>query len=229
MSAEQGSSAWLQERCGFVTASRLADVMAKIKTGEAASRANYRAELVAQRLTGQVQEGFTNAAMQHGTEQEPFARAAYEILVGVMVEEVGFIKHPTIAWTGASPDGFVGVDGLIEIKCPNTATHIEYLLAGTVPAKYQPQMLWQMECTGRKWCDFASYDPRMPEELRLFVVRFDRDEGRITEARSAVVEFLASVQDTVTALQRMIALKEDPEARRARIEAAKTTNLAEAM
>ena len=134
MNAEQGSAAWLQERCGFVTASRLVDVQAKIKTGEAASRANYRAELVAQRLTGQVQEGFTNGAMAWGTEMEPFARAAYEILTSTIVEEVGFIKHPAIEWTGASPDGLIGEHGLIEIKCPNTATHIDYLLKNEVPA-----------------------------------------------------------------------------------------------
>lgn len=229
MNAPQGTAAWLQERAGFLTASRLADVMANIKTGEAASRANYRAELVAQRLTGQVPEGFTNAAMQHGTEFEPFARAEYEILKSEFVEEVGFIKHPTIEWTGASPDGLIRADGLIEIKCPNTATHIEYLLAGTVPAKYKLQMLWQMECTGRKWCDFASFDPRMPKELQLFVVRFERDEARLIEARAEVQKFLVEVQETVTALERLVALKESPEDRRARIEASKTTDLAEAM
>jgi len=204
MNAEQGTAAWLQERCGFVTASRLADVQAKIKTGEAASRANYRAELVAQRLTMQVQEGFTNGAMAWGTEMEPFARAAYEIQFSELVTEVGFIKHPTIDWTGASPDGFVGSSGLIEIKCPNTATHIDYLLKNEVPAKYKPQMLWQMACTGRQWCDFASFDPRMPAELQLFVVRFLRDDGLIDEAAKDVQTFLAEVADTVAKLEERI-------------------------
>lgn len=134
------------ERCGKVTASRMADVMATIKTGEAASRANYRAELVAQRLTGQLKAGFTNAAMQWGTDTEPFARAAYEIKYGTIVEEVGFIPHPTIMMSGASPDGLVGTGGMIEIKCPNTATHIAFLLDGKIPMKYQLQMAWQMAC-----------------------------------------------------------------------------------
>lgn len=209
MNAPQGTAAWLQERAGFATASRLADVMAKIKTGEAASRANYRAELVAQRLTGQVQESFTNAAMTHGTETEPFARAAYEIKFGTIVNECGFIHHPVIEWSGASPDGLIDQDGLIEIKCPNTATHIDYLLKGVVPAKYQPQMLWQMACTGRQWCDFASYDPRMPEELQLFVVRFNRDDEKIKEAETAVIEFLNEVQQTVEALERLIELRKE--------------------
>lgn len=205
MSAAQGTPEWLQERCGFATASRLSDIMAKIKTGEAASRATYRAELVAQRLTNTMPESYTNAAMQHGTEFEPFARAAYEILRSEIVTEVGFIKHPVIDWTGASPDGLVGDDGLIEIKCPNTATHIDYLLKGAVPAKYQPQMLWQMACTGRKWCDFASYDPRMPVELQLFVVRFERDDLRLKEAETEVIAFLGEVESTVKALERLIA------------------------
>jgi len=209
VNAPQGTAAWLQERAGFATASRLADVMAKIKTGEAASRANYRAELVAQRLTGQVQESFTNAAMTHGTETEPFARAAYEIKFGTIVNECGFIHHPVIEWSGASPDGLIDQDGLIEIKCPNTATHIDYLLKGVVPAKYQPQMLWQMACTGRKWCDFASYDPRMPEELQLFVVRFNRDDEKIKEAETAVIEFLNEVQQTVEALERLIEIRKE--------------------
>lgn len=226
---EQGTAQWLQERCGFVTASRLSDVMAKIKTGEAASRANYRAELVAQRLTGQVQESFTNAAMQHGTEFEPFARAAYEVQFNSIVEECGFIKHQTIDWAGASPDGLIGDDGLIEIKCPNTATHIDYLLKGVVPAKYQPQMLWQMACTGRKWCDFASYDPRMPAELQLFVVRFELDAARLAEAEAEVKAFLSEVQDTINALERLIALKTPAEVRQTQIKQARTTDLAEAM
>lgn len=205
MSADQGTDAWIAERCGKVTASRMADVMATIKTGEAASRANYRAELVAQRLTGQVAENFTNAAMQWGTDNEPFARAEYEIQRGVIVEETGFIQHPSIPMSGASPDGLVGSDGMVEIKCPNTATHIDYLLKGAVPAKYQPQMLWQMACTGRKWCDFASYDPRMPVELQLFVVRFERDDLRLKEAETEVIAFLGEVESTVKALERLIA------------------------
>ena len=203
MSADQGTDAWLAERCGKVTASRMADVMATIKTGEAASRANYRAELVAQRLTGQVAENFTNAAMQWGTEQEPFARASYEILRGVIVEETGFIPHPSILMSGASPDGLVGSDGMVEIKCPNTATHIAFLLDGKIPGKYQLQMAWQMACCNRKWVDYASFDPRMPEYLRLKVVRYSAEEAGIPALEAAVRLFISEVDETVKALEKI--------------------------
>lgn len=203
MSAEQGSQEWLMERCGKVTASRMADVMATIKTGEAASRANYRAELVAQRLTGQLKAGFTNAAMQWGTDTEPFARAAYEIKYGTIVEEVGFIPHPTIMMSGASPDGLVGTGGMIEIKCPNTATHIAFLLDGKIPMKYQLQMAWQMACCGRQWVDYASFDPRMPEYLRLKVVRYTAAEAGIPALEVAVKAFIAEIDATVAALERI--------------------------
>ena len=194
----------MMERCGKVTASRMADVMATIKTGEAASRANYRAELVAQRLTGQLEAGFTNAAMQWGTEQEPFARASYEIMRGVIVEEVGFVPHPTIMMSGASPDGLVGSDGMIEIKCPNTATHIAFLLDGKIPLKYQLQMAWQMACCGRQWVDYASFDPRMPEYLRLKVVRYAATEAGIPAIEAAVRQFIAEVDSTVAALENLL-------------------------
>lgn len=203
MSADQGTPEWLAERAGKVTASRMADVMATIKTGEAAGRANYRAELVAQRLTGQVEAGFTNAAMQWGTEQEPFARASYEILRGVIVEEVGFVPHPTIMMSGASPDGLVGSDGMVEIKCPNTATHIAFLLDGKIPSKYQLQMAWQMACCGRQWVDYASFDPRMPEYLRLKVVRYTAAEAGIPALEEAVKKFIAEVDATVSELNKI--------------------------
>ena len=203
MSADQGTQEWLMDRCGKVTASRMADVLATIKTGEAASRANYRAELVAQRLTGQLEAGFTNAAMQWGTEQEPFARASYEILRGVIVEETGFIPHPTIMMSGASPDGLVGADGMVEIKCPNTATHIAFLLDGKIPQKYQLQMAWQMACCGRQWVDYASFDPRMPEYLRLKVVRYTAAEAGIPALEAAVRQFIAEVDSTVAALEQI--------------------------
>lgn len=190
---EQRTPEWFAARAGKVTASRLADVLATIKSGEAAARINYRAELVAERLTGRPADGFSSAAMRWGTETEPEARAHYEALTGQLVAEVGLIDHPTIAWAGASPDGLVGDDGLVEIKCPNTATHIAYLLAGVAPAQYMPQMLWQMACTGRKWVDFVSFDPRMPPELQLFVRRVQRDQKTITQYEAAVVDFLASV------------------------------------
>lgn len=197
---EQGSVEWLQERLGHVTASRLADVLATVKTGEAASRRNYRAELVAQRLTGTVEAGYTNAAMQWGTDNEPIARSEYEVRKEVFVDQVGFIKHPMILWAGASPDGLVGTDGLIEIKCPNTATHIDTLLSQTIPSQYEKQMLWQIACTGRAWCDFVSFDPRLPSDLSFFCKRFNPSMEQIKEAEQAVITFLAEVEETLSKL-----------------------------
>ncbi len=198
---EQGSAEWLAIRCGKVTASRVADVVAKTKTGYGASRANYMAELIAERLTGAPAERFTNAAMAHGTATEPEARAFYEFMTDEVVEQVGFVPHPTIAMSGASPDGLVGDDGLVEIKCPNTATHIDTLLGRTVPAKYETQMQWQMACTGRAWCDFVSYDPRLPESMRLFTSRIIRDDPLIAELTEEVTKFLAELEVKVAALR----------------------------
>ena len=197
---EQGSDEWKAARLGKVTASRVADVMAKTKTGPSASRANYMADLAAERLTGTWQDGYTNSAMAWGNEKEDEARAAYEFKFGVMVEQVGFVDHYSIPMTGASPDGTVGDDGLIEIKCPNTATHIETLLSGKVPAKYEKQIQWQMECTQRQWCDFVSYDPRMPEHMRLFVKRVFVENNAVAEIRTEVESFLAELDAKVAAL-----------------------------
>lgn len=196
----QGSAEWKALRCGKVTASRVADIIAKTKSGYSASRANYAAELVAERLTGNVQESYTNAAMQHGTLTEPEARVAYEFRTDLTVTEVGFVEHPNIGMTGASPDGLVGEDGLVEIKCPNTATHIDTLLTGKVPTKYETQMHWQMACTGRKWCDYVSYDPRLPESMRLFVARLHRDDARIAELEKEVTAFLSELDAKVKTL-----------------------------
>lgn len=197
----QGSPEWHALRLGKVTASRVADVIARTKTGWGASRANYMAELIAERLTGETAEKFTNAAMQWGTEHEPDARIAYEFRADVEVIQVGFVEHPTIPMTGASPDGEVGADGLVEIKCPNTATHLDTLLSGTVPAKYVTQMQWQMACTGRLWCDFVSYDPRLPESMRVFVSRVARDNAFITETEKEVALFLAELADKLAQLR----------------------------
>jgi putative phage-type endonuclease len=200
---DQGTEEWFTIRIGKVTASRVADVIAKTKTGYSASRDNYMAQLVCERLTGQKGESFTNAAMQHGTETEPLARAAYEALHDVLVDEVGFVPHPTIEMAGASPDGMVGDDGLLEIKCPNTATHIETLLSQSVPGKYNTQMQFQMACTGRKWCDFVSFDNRLPEELQLFVMRVPRDEVFIRLIESEIVQFLAELDDKINKLMKV--------------------------
>lgn len=196
----QGSAEWLAIRCGRVTASRMSDLMAKTKTGYGASRANYMAELIAERLTGQPAERFTNEAMRWGSEKEPEARAAYEFVTGQDVVEVGFVQHPSIDMTGASPDGLVGDDGLVEIKAPNTSTHIDFLLSGTVPQKYVLQMAWQMCCTGRQWTDFVSYDPRLPLSMQLFIKRVPRDDVMIADMEAEVRAFLAEVDEKVAAL-----------------------------
>ena len=201
---QQGTDAWLLARIGFCSASRISDVVAKTKTGYSASRENYKAQLVAEILTGTPQGAdlSNNAAVQWGVEKEPEARAHYEVSRGVMVQECGFFIHPTIERSGASPDGLIGEDGLIEIKCPNTATHIEYLRTKKPPKKYADQMAWQMACTGRKWCDFVSYDPRLPERLQMLVVRIERDDAYIAELEAEVVKFLAEVKAIVDELSK---------------------------
>ncbi|WP_019170719.1 lambda exonuclease family protein [Pseudaminobacter salicylatoxidans] len=198
---EQRSPEWFAARCGLVTASKVADVIARTKTGWGASRANYMAQLAAERLTGVVAESFTNSAMQWGTDMEPQARSTYEFFTNSSVEEASFVVHPSIAETGASPDGYIGADGLIEIKCPNTATHIETLLSGTVAGKYVTQIQWQLACTGRAWCDFVSFDPRMPATMNLFIKRVQRDDAMVASLEKDVSEFLAELRDTVSQLR----------------------------
>jgi putative phage-type endonuclease len=198
---EQGSAEWLTIRLGKVTASRIADVLAKGRSGPSATREDYITELVVQRLTNQPGESFTNAAMEWGTQTEPMARIAYEAHANVFVEQVAFVEHPTIEWFGCSPDGLVGSTGLLEIKCPNSKTHISYLLAGKPPAKYVPQMQCQMAVTGREWCDFVSYDPRLPEDLQLFVVRLERDEEYIKAMEQEVEKFLGEVSEMYSKLK----------------------------
>lgn len=198
---EQRSPEWFATRCGRVTASRIADVMAKTRSGYSKQRDNYEAQLIAERLTGTVAESFTNAAMQWGTDREPEARAAYEFLLGVDVVEIAFVEHPTIADSGASPDGLVGDDGLVEIKCPNTATHIATLLGDSIDGKYVKQMQWQMACTGRQWCDFVSFDPRLPESMSFYRERVMRDDKLIKEIEQEVSGFLAGVVSKVAELR----------------------------
>ena len=200
---EQGTDEWFAIRIGKVTASRVADVIAKTKSGYSASRDNYMAQLVCERLTGQKGESFTNAAMQHGTETEPLARLSYEVSQNVLVDQVGFVPHPSIKMAGASPDGLVGDNGLLEIKCPNTATHIETLLSESVPTKYYTQMQFQLACTGREWCDFVSFDNRLPEELQLFVKRVPRDEMYIKLMEAEIVQFIAELDDKINKLMKV--------------------------
>lgn len=211
---EQRSEDWFAIRCGRATASRIADIIAKTKSGPSASRTNYAAQLVAERLTGVAERGFSNAAMQWGNDYEADARAAYCFRQDVDVIEVAFVEHPTIGMAGASPDGLAGDDGLVEIKCPNTSTHIDTLLSGKAPSKYITQMMWQMACTGRQWCDFVSYDPRLPEAMRLFVKRVDRDEDLIRSLEEEVCAFLREVDDTVARLRAAYDPSLPPEAER---------------
>lgn len=198
---EQGTPEWFAARLGNVTASRVADVIAKTKSGYSASRDNYMAQLICERMTNTVAESYTNAAMQWGTETEPLARAAYESYADVLVDQVGYVPHPAINRAGASPDSLVGADGLLEIKCPNTATHIETLLSETVPTKYITQMQWQMACTGRQWCDFVSFDPRLPNGLQLFVKRVDASIEYITTLEEEVEKFLIELDNKIFKLK----------------------------
>jgi len=197
----QGSEEWLQARCGLVTASRVADVVAKTKSWWGASRHNYMAELIAEKITGQPAASYSNAAMQWGLDTEPQARAAYEFEKDVAVIEVGLVVHPAIPGSAASPDGLVGDDGLVEIKCPNTGTHIDTLLNQKIPAKYNTQMQWQMACTGREWCDFVSFDPRLGARLSLFCARVERDGPLIATLEDAVKEFMSEMADKIAALE----------------------------
>ena len=199
---QRNDPAWWAARLGKVTASRVADVIAKTKNGYGVGRANYLADLVVERLTGQKAQGFSNAAMEWGTQTEPHARAAYSAKTGILVEEVGFIDHPTVAMSGASPDGFAE-EGLIEVKCPNTSTMLEYILDGKPPQKYVTQMQWQMACTGRPWCDFVSFDPRLPERLQLLVVRVPRDDDYIAMLETEVKKFLAELDDNLNKLEKV--------------------------
>lgn len=199
---EQRTDAWFTARLGKVTASRVADVIAKTKTGYGASRANYLADLVVERLTGQKASSFSNAAMEWGTQTEPQAKSAYAAKTGILVEDVGFIDHLTVAMSGASPDGFAE-EGLVEVKCPSTATHLEYVLAELPPLKYFTQMQFQMACTGRPWCDFVSFDPRLPERLQLLVVRIPRDDDYIKMLEQEVIVFLQELDDKLNKLQKV--------------------------
>jgi putative phage-type endonuclease len=205
---EQRSPEWFAARLGKVTASKVADLMARSKAGGGASRANYAAQLVAERLTGVPAESYTNAAMQWGIDTEAEARRAYAFYRDAEVVEEAFVIHPTIQMAGASPDGLIAAEGLLELKCPNTATHIETLLGGIVPAKYVTQMQFQMACTGRAWCDFASYDPRLPESMRLFVKRVERDGAEIASLEAHVIDFLGEVDATVARLRELYERRE---------------------
>ena len=200
---EQRTEEWFSARLGKVTASRVADIVAKTKSGYSTSRDNYMAELICERLTGTKGESYQNAAMVWGTEQEPHARAVYEAAQGVLVEETGFVLHTDITDAGASPDGLVGDDGLVEIKCPNTATHMEFLASGKIPDKYITQMMWQMACTKRSWCDYVSYDPRLPPRMSSKVIRVLADPVLIGNLEAEVRSFISEMKQKIVALNNL--------------------------
>ena len=201
----QGSDEWFAQRLGRLTASRMADVIARTKDGYSTSREKYMVELALERITGTRQEAYSNAAMEWGTNSEPLARAAYEADTGFLVVETGMVPHPRIAMAGASPDGLVNHDGLLEIKCPQSATHVRNLCSGKPEGKYLTQMMWQMACTARDWCDFVSYDPRMPDGLQLMVTRIERDEKRIHQLEEEAEKFLTEVDAMV---QKLLSMRE---------------------
>ena len=206
---EQRTEEWFQQRLGKVTASRISDVIAKTKTGVSTSRQNYLIQLVSERLTGKKGDSFVNQAMLDGIERESAARELYERTRGVSVTEVGFFDHPTIAMSGASPDGAVNAEedgkyaGLIEIKCPIETTHTNTLMSKSVPSKYIPQIQWQMASVSPnvKWCDFISYNPNFPDTMQLFVARVDRDDTYIAELEAEVIKFLDEVDQTILKLK----------------------------
>ena len=196
----QGSDEWRAARCGSLGASRIADATARIKSGWGASRANLMAELIAERLTGVPYESYTNAAMQWGTQTEPEARTAYEFMFNCEVKQVGLIRHPTIIGSHASPDGLIGEDGMMEAKCPSTSTHLETLLGSPIDGRYIKQAQWQMACCERQWVDWVSYDPRLSENMRLYVKRIPRDDTMIAALERDVCDFLAELDGKVAAL-----------------------------
>lgn len=207
----QGSAGWLAVRVGKVTASRIYDVIARTKGNSfTAARAVYMAELIAERLSGLATEHYVNAAMQWGTDHEAEARIAYEFHCDTPVAPAGFYVHPTISDSGASPDGLIGDDGLVEFKCPKTVTHIETLLGAPIDARYMAQMQWQMACTARDWCDFVSYDPRLPEEMRFYLSRMQRNNEMIADMECNVRAFLAELDDKVVALRKKFPSDQPP-------------------
>ena len=205
---EQGSELWSAARCGIITASRCGDVADRTQKGEeTAARRNYRTELVCEILTGTTVEKYVTREMQWGIDQEPFARAAYELHCNVMVEQCGFVFHPEVPRFGASPDGFIGDEGILQIKCPTTANHLEWMLSGGIPLKHLPQIIAELACTRRTWCDFVSFDPRLPEHLQLYIRRFYSDEDLITACETEILQLNSEIDEVLASLpkQRQLA------------------------
>lgn len=201
MVAQPYTDEWEKERLGKLTASRFFDAIDQLKNGGwKKARWDYMLELVAERLTGMRKEKYLNGPMLWGVETEPQALAVYAKKRGE-INPGHFVNHPTLAMSGATPDGFVGDDGLVEVKCPNSDTHVATLLQKIVPDEYLTQALWQLACTGRQWCDYLSYDPRMPPALRAAVIRIERDRKQITRLEALAVDFLTEVESLTDALR----------------------------
>lgn len=196
----QRTPEWHAARLGKATASRIKDIVARTKTGYSTSRQNYAAELITERITGRPVLGYISPAMQWGTDNEALARAVYAETFGTEVQEAEFVDHPELLWAGASPDGYVGDDGLVETKCPLTSTHLDTLLGAPISGEYLIQMQWQMACTGRAWCDFTSFDPRLPPSMQLHVRRVERSLTAILELEFEVSIFLDEVAARVAQL-----------------------------
>jgi len=201
----QGSIEWLKDRLGHVSASNVKACSAYLKDGktEGATRRDYRIQLVTERLKGEpTPQGYVSADMQRGIDLEPVARATYEAITGNLVDQCGFVKHPTIPFFGASPDGLIGEDGLLEIKCPKSATHIGYILDKQAPAEYKAQMNAQILCTGRKWVDFMSFDDSMPEHLQVFIVRYIPEQKALDKMLESVTVFLQETEEMYQQLRK---------------------------
>lgn len=202
--AEQRSPEWFAARLGRLTGSVASDMLATIQKGEAAARRNLRTRLVVERLTNECQEDrFVNAAMQHGIDKEPDAVAAYEAATGELLRTTGFLSHTSVL-AGCSLDGHVGdFGGIVELKCPLSATHIKYLRDGKIPSDYMPQILHNLWITGAAWCDFVSFDDRLPENLQLFIKRYQRNDAEVQDYANKAHAFLVDVQDEFYALKTM--------------------------
>jgi len=204
----QGTPEWLTMRCGCCTSSRLNDALAKLKDPkkEAAARMQYRKELVVERLTGRTMPHYVSPYMEHGTITEPEARTEYENKMGLMVQEIGLAVHKELKWFAASTDGLVGNDGIIEIKCLNSINHLDILVSQEIPEDYHYQMLGGMACAEREWCDFVSFDPRLPEPYQLFVKRFYRNDALIRGMELEVKFFLEQVEEQLEKLKELNAV-----------------------
>ncbi len=203
MMSEQQTQEWRDARAGKITASRIGDVLTKPRKGqkESITRRNYRAQLICEILTGKAtQDEYQSWDMKLGIEREPYARAEYEIKTGTVVNLAGFVAHPSIPRAGASPDGLIGQDGLVQFKCVKTATHLDWLKEKIVPVEHRGQMYFEMACTGRQWSDFVSYEPNLPPQLQLFIVRLKRDEVAISEIETEVRKLNAEIDEIIQRL-----------------------------